>query len=65
MSCKSCNESNQQSDSFNNDLAMSHMCKIIRLLIVCLLCPPFCLRLLTPHGFTHGTNTTTPALAKA
>lgn len=37
MSCKNCNESNQQSDSFNNDLAMSHMCKIIRLLIVCLL----------------------------
>lgn len=37
MSCKNCNESNQQIDSFNNDLAMSHMCKIIRLLIVCLL----------------------------
>lgn len=37
MSCKNCNESNPQSDSFNNDLAMTHMCKIIRLLIVCLL----------------------------
>lgn len=37
MSCETCKEKHQQSDSFNNDLAMAHMAKIIKLLIICVL----------------------------
>lgn len=37
MSCETCKEKHQQSDSFNNELAMAHMAKIIKLLIVSVL----------------------------
>jgi cell division septal protein FtsQ len=37
MSCETCKDRQKETDSFNNDLAMAHMAKIIRLLIVAVL----------------------------